>query len=110
MKSVMFDGITRNLSDVSTRRSFVRLIGGAAAMGAGLVLTHQAEASAKGKGHGTAKSQAHGTVRAAGKGKKLTICVNGVTRTIPNRSSQSGVEPHGGRATVRPRQRTIGDR
>src|SRR4051795_10142864 len=85
MKSVMFDGITRDLGDVSTRRSFVRLFSGAAAMGAGLVLTQRSESAARGKGHGHAKSQSHGPVRAAGKGKKLTICVNGQTRTIPKK-------------------------
>src|SRR3954447_23158004 len=85
MKATAFDGITRNLSDVSTRRSFVRLMGGAAAMGAGLVLMTHAESAAKSKQHGKAKSQSHGPVRAAGKGKKLTICVNGTTRTIPKK-------------------------
>jgi hypothetical protein len=85
MKAIAFDGITRELGEVSTRRSLVRLLGGAAAMGAGLVLTHRAEAFAKSKSHGKAKSESHGHVRAAGKGKgkKLTICDNGTTRTIP---------------------------
>ena len=54
-------------------------------MGAGMVLMTHAESSAKSKHHGKAKSQAHGNVRAAGKGKKLTICVNGQTRTIPKK-------------------------
>src|SRR3954452_9943529 len=83
MKAMAFDGITRELGDVSTRRSFLRLFSGAAAMGAGLVVLTHAESSAKSKGHGKAQSHSHGNVRAAGKGKKLTICVNGVTRTIP---------------------------
>jgi hypothetical protein len=83
MKAMVFDGMTRNLGDVSTRRSFIRLFSGAAAMGAGLVLMNRAESSARGKGHGKAKSESHGNVRAAGKGKKITICFNGATRTIP---------------------------
>jgi hypothetical protein len=83
MKAMAFDGITRELSEVSTRRSVFRLIGGAAAMGAGLVLTNRAESFAKGKSHGKTNSESHGNVRAAGKGKKITICFNGATRTIP---------------------------
>jgi hypothetical protein len=85
VKAMAFDGITRELSEVSTRRSVFRLIGGAAAMGAGLVLTNRAESFAKGKSHSKTKSESHGNVRAAGKGKgkKITICYNGATRTIP---------------------------
>jgi hypothetical protein len=85
MKAMAFDGITRELGEVSTRRSFLRLFSGAAAMGAGLVVLTHAESSAKSKHHGKAQSQSHGNVRAAGKGKKLTICVNGQTRTIPKK-------------------------
>ena len=85
MKAMAFDGITREVSEVSTRRSLFRLIGGAAAMGAGLVLTNRAESSAKGKNHGKAQTQSHGNVHAAGKSKKITICVNGQTRTIPKK-------------------------
>jgi hypothetical protein len=85
MKAMAFDGMARELGDVSTRRSFIRLFGGAAAMGAGLVLANRVESSARSKGHGNARSAAHGDVRAAGKGKgkKITICYNGATRTIP---------------------------
>jgi hypothetical protein len=91
MKAIAFDGMTRDLGEVSTRRSVLRLFSGAAALGAGLGLLTHAESSAKSKGHGTAKSASHGPVRAAGKskGKKLTICVNGQTRTIPKKQLAS---------------------
>ncbi len=63
MHTVVFDGIVRELGAVSTRRGVFRLLGGAAAMGAGLVLG--GESLAKGKSHGKAKVQGHGK----GKGK-----------------------------------------
>ena len=34
MQAPVFDGITRDLGEVSTRRRFFRLLGGAAALGA----------------------------------------------------------------------------
>src|SRR3954466_8267085 len=83
MKSGMLDRFPRELGAVSTRRSFMRLVSGAAAMGAGLVVLTHAESSAKSKHHGKAKSQAHDNVHAAGKSKKITICYNGTTRTVP---------------------------
>jgi hypothetical protein len=88
MKAMVFDGMARELGDVSTRRGFFRLLGGATAMGAGLVLTHHAESSAKDKSHANAKSQSNEKVRAAGKSKKITICYNGQTRTAPKRDYQ----------------------
>jgi hypothetical protein len=48
MKAPVFDGIARDLGTVSTRRSFVRLLGGAAAMGA-VAVTHADPADAKRK-------------------------------------------------------------
>jgi hypothetical protein len=85
MKAMMFDGLTRDLGEGSTRRSLLRLLGGAAAVGAGIDLTGREESFARAKGHGTAKAQAHDQVRAAGKSKKITICYNGTTRTAPKR-------------------------
>src|SRR5215203_6889766 len=78
MDTVVFDGIVREMGEVSTRRNFTRLLGGAVALGAGLALG--GESLAKGRNHGKAKSQ--GSVAAQGKGKKITICYQGQTRTI----------------------------
>jgi hypothetical protein len=76
MDAMTFDGISRNLGSVSTRRSFARLLGGAAVLGA--VLTTGEESQARGKSHGKGREQ----VSAQGKGKKVTICYQNQTRTV----------------------------
>ena len=97
MKAVAFDGITRELGEVSTRRNVFRLLGGAAAMSAGLVLGE--ESLAKGKDRGKAKVQGHGKgrstrnnavqVQGKGKGKKITICYQNQTRTVKKKGYQA---------------------
>jgi hypothetical protein len=80
MKAMAFDGIARELGEASTRRSFFRLLGGAAAVGAGLALTTGDQTRAKGKDRDKARSQ--GQVMAQGKGKKVTICYRNKTRKV----------------------------
>jgi hypothetical protein len=47
MNGPVFDAITRDMEEVSTRRGFVRLLGGAAAIGAMVAVGHAAPAVAK---------------------------------------------------------------
>jgi hypothetical protein len=97
MKALQFDGITRELGDHATRRGFFRLLGGAAALSAGLVLTTQDDSLAKnrGKQHGQHHGKQQGSGRAsvaaqrrggggggAGASKKITICFKEQTRKI----------------------------
>ena len=95
MKTMAFDGIVWEMSEVSTRRGVFRLLGGAAAMSAGLVLG--GESLAKGKNHGKAKVQGHGQARGKGKGAvqtqgkkgaKITICYQTQTRTVKKKGYQ----------------------
>ncbi len=76
MDATTFDGISRNLGSVATRRGFARLLGGAAVLGA--VLAGGEEGQARGKGNGKGREQ----VSAQGKGKKITICYRTQTRTV----------------------------
>jgi len=96
MKTMACDGIVHEMSEVSTRRGVFRLLGGAAAMSAGLVLG--GESLAKGKNHGKAKVQGHGQARGKGKGAvqtqgkkgaKITICYQTQTRTVKKKGYQS---------------------
>ena len=95
MKTMAFDGIVREMSEVSTRRGVFRLLGGAAAMSAGLVLG--GESLAKGKNHGKAKAAAHRkgqgngreALSAQGKKKTITICYQTQTRTVKKKGYQS---------------------
>jgi hypothetical protein len=83
MNTTVFDGLVQNLGEVSTRRSFARLLGGAVALGAGLALG--GESLARGKGHGTARAEGRRTGKAAAEGKKgqkITICYQNQTRTV----------------------------
>jgi len=86
MNTVVFDGIARDMGEVSNRRSFARLLGGAVALGAGLALG--GESLAKGKGHGqtTARSAGrdHGreSVTAQARGKKIAICYQNQTFSV----------------------------
>lgn len=78
MDAMTFDGISRNLGSVSSRRGFARLLGGAAAMGA--VLAAGGEIQARGKGHGNGREQV--SAQGKGKGKKITICYLNQTKTV----------------------------
>jgi hypothetical protein len=82
MKAMAFDGITRELGAVSTRRGFVSMLGGAAALSAGLTLSAHGDGLAKGKNRGKAKAE--------GRGKKirLTICYQNQTRTAKKKGYQ----------------------
>jgi hypothetical protein len=91
MDTAVFDGIVREMGEVSTRRSFARLLGGAVALGAGLAFG--GESLAKGKSHGKAHAQAKG--KSAGKaaaegkkGKKVTICFQNQTRSVKKQGWQ----------------------
>lgn len=78
MDATTFDGISRNLGSVSSRRGFVRLLGGAAAVGA--VLAAGTDTLAQGKGHHKGRDQV--SAQGKGKGKKITICYLNQTRTV----------------------------
>lgn len=75
MDMVVFDGITRDMSEVSSRRGFFRLLGGAAAIGAGLAVSGNSLAKGKGRGQAAVTAQGKG-------GKKIAICYGGQTRTV----------------------------
>lgn len=77
MDATTFDGISRNLGSVSTRRGFVRLLGGAAAVGT--ILAAGSESQAR-KGHGQGREQV--TAQGKGKGKKITICYQNQTKLV----------------------------
>jgi hypothetical protein len=89
MKAMVFDGITRELGAVSTRRNVFRLLGGAAALSAGLVVTARDESLGKGRGRSKGEARSEGrerggeSVTAQGRGgKKILICYQGQTRTV----------------------------
>jgi len=86
MKAVAFDGITRQVGEVATRRSVLRLLGGAA-LSAGLVLGAGGESLAKNKGkdknNARGGNQARGQASAEGKkGSKVTICFQNQSRQV----------------------------
>jgi hypothetical protein len=87
MNTAVFDGIVREIGEVSTRRSFVRLLGGAAALSASVALG--GSSLAKGKDQGSGKDRGEGrdrggeTVTAQRRGgKKITICYQNQTRLV----------------------------
>ncbi|MFN8593699.1 MAG: hypothetical protein U0031_19735 [Thermomicrobiales bacterium] len=89
MNTVNFDGLARDLGTASSRRGFFRLLGGAAAVGAGLALTAHDEGLGKSRTKGkreakaAARQQGDGEVTAQGRVDKLiTICFQNQTRTI----------------------------
>ena len=89
MQAMTFDEITREAGEVATRRSVLRLLGGAA-LSAGLVLGAGGESLARGrnekKARGGNRAQAQGQMSAEGKkgknGKKITICYKNQTRQV----------------------------
>lgn len=85
MEATTFDGISRNLGSVSTRRSFARLLGGAAVLGA--VLASGEESQARGKRNGKSRDQV--SAQGKGKGKKITICYQNQTRTVKKKGYQN---------------------
>jgi hypothetical protein len=90
MHGTAFDGITRELGEVATRRSVFRLFGGAA-LSAGLVLSAGGESLARGKSKARGKNhvQAQGQTSAEGrKGKKVTICYQNQTRQAKKKGFQ----------------------
>ena len=80
MDATTFDGISRNLGSVSTRRGFARLLGGAAAMGA--LLATGSDSLARGKGNRKDREQVSAQGKGKGKGKKITICYQGQTKLV----------------------------
>jgi hypothetical protein len=89
MHGTAFDGITRQLGEVATRRSAFRLLGGAA-LSAGLVLGAGGESlardkNARGRNHARAQGQ---TGAEAKKGKRVTICHQNQTRQVKKKGWQ----------------------
>ncbi|MCA9863463.1 MAG: hypothetical protein KC432_10600 [Thermomicrobiales bacterium] len=76
MDATTFDGISRNLGAVATRRGFTRLLGGAAALGTAF---SGDESQARRQGHGKGRAQVGSDGR---RGKKITICYQDQTRTV----------------------------
>lgn len=97
MKATAFDGMARELGNSSTRRGFFRLLGGAAAAGAGLAVVAREESLARthGKHQGKGKANAadrehdHDNVSAQGRKKTITICYQNQTRTVKKKSYQT---------------------
>ena len=83
MDATTFDGISRTLGTVSTRRSFARLLGGAAVLG--VALASGEDSQARGTHHGKRRDQ----VSAQGKGKKITICYQNQTRSVKKKGYQT---------------------
>ena len=92
MKAMVLDGITREMGELSTRRGFFRLLGGAATVGAGLALTTGEQTEAKRKSPDKIRTQGktgnEGQVTAQRRGKKITICYKDKTRQVQKRSWQ----------------------
>lgn len=82
MQAQMFDGMARELGTVVTRRGMFRLLGAAAAMGAGVALAAQDESQGKSKNRGKSNGKGREQVSAQGKGKKVTICFQNQTRMV----------------------------
>ena len=83
MQAPVFDGITRELGERPSRRGVMRLLGGAAAMGAvGLVVGSDAEAKRRGRNQGQV------TAEGRGKKPKITICYQGQTLTVKKKRYQ----------------------
>ena len=83
MDATTFDGISRTLGTVSTRRRFARLLGGAAVLG--VALASGEDSQARGKHTGKRRDQ----VSAQGKSKKITICYQNQTRTVKKKGYQT---------------------
>lgn len=85
MNTVAFDGLVQELGSVSTRRSIFRLLGGVAAVGAGLAVTANDESMAKSRGkasRGRGRDNDAVSAQGKGKGKKVTICYQNQTRMV----------------------------
>lgn len=80
MDATTFDGISRNLGSVSSRRCFVRLLGGTAAVGA--VLVAGTDTLARGKRNSRGRDRDQVSAQGKGKGKKITICYLNQTKTV----------------------------
>ena len=81
MNTEVFDGIAREMGEISTRRNFFRLLGGAAALSAGLALTTRDESL----GQEPRQEQGQGGARDRSRprqGQKITICYQSQTRTV----------------------------
>jgi hypothetical protein len=85
MNTEVFDGIVREMGEVSTRRNFFRFFSGAAALTAGLALG--GASLAKGKSHGRARSEKHTATaeRRGNNGLRITICYKNQTRNVKKR-------------------------
>lgn len=106
MDATTFDGISRNLGAVATRRGFTRLLGGTAVLGA--VLSSE-ESQARGKGHGKGREQVASEGR---RGKKITICYQTQTRSVKKKgylkkypgATKGACPPVGNPGTTQPPQ------
>lgn len=89
MNTEVFDGIARELGGVSTRRSFVRLLGGAAAVGAGVVLgSDDIAAKKKRKKKKTGGGNNGGTGGTGGGGTTPVTCTQLILSGGPNPSDK----------------------
>ena len=84
MQAPVFDGITRELGERSSRRSFMRLLGGAAAMGAVTLVGSDAEAKRRGKNQGQVTAQGK-----KGQSATITICYQKQTLTVKKKGYQA---------------------
>jgi hypothetical protein len=85
MNTAVFDGIVREMGEVSTRRNFFRLLGGAAALNAGLAMAAHDEVLGKNRGKSKSKTRPEARERATAQGrgsKKITICFNNQTKLV----------------------------
>ena len=84
MDATTFDGMSRQLGSVSTRRSMLRLLGGAAAVGTILAAGSDSLARKKLNGNGNGNGNGREQVSAQGKakGKKITICYQNQTKLV----------------------------
>jgi len=107
MKTVTFDGITRDLDQLSTRRGVFRLLGSAAAVGAvtvvGLGESATAKQKGKGKGKKTCKNRCNSEQRCI-KGKCVPIDRGGQQQAVcqPGASAGSVLVPATGVAVASP--------
>ena len=80
MKAPVFDGISRDLGQVSTRRSLVRLLGGAAALGSVAVVGRGETDARKGKKGGRKKKK---TCKPGTSQGSVSVPATGATVTTP---------------------------
>ena len=84
MQAPVFDGITRELGERSSPRRFMRLLGGAAAMGAVTLVGSEAQAKRRGRSQGQVTAE-----RKKGQGATITICYQKQTLAVKMKGYQA---------------------